>query len=270
MRALDRWEEPPKVEPSFPDVLEWHRDERRFVDVVLKSIAGTVTTKQPAGVKQAMTLADLRISDEKPEPAHYGHHAVHLLPEYRELKPTVKGEDAHASLFDEIADSFAECGVRVIERRMEGVPSVVLLCPELFERLEMVHALLSILPANPELPAAASKSGAAGKTAKQLAAELVEARVHHGSVTDLKKIAAESKKAAKRLVTEAKAEDAHEDRQLEYRTPRSIDLAGEVPACRNRGARPGCRVPDRSLGSVRRGAGRPFDFGGRRGVERTA
>ena len=110
---------------------------------------GTVTTKQPPGSKRATSLAELRISDEKHEPTHYKHHAVHLLPEYRLLLPTTIGEDAHATLFDEIADSFAECGITVLETPQKGVPSVIMICPGVFDRPEVVQGLLRILPANP-------------------------------------------------------------------------------------------------------------------------
>ena len=149
---VHRWTDPLQQQPEFPDVLEWHPDERQFVDVVLKTIAGTVTTKQPGGARRATKLTQLRISDEKPEPDHFMHHAVHLLPEYRLLRPTVKGEEAHATLFDEIADSFAECGVTVLETPQKGAPSVIVASAELYERPEVVQALVRLLPANDDQP----------------------------------------------------------------------------------------------------------------------
>ena len=203
LHRFPRWEDPPKVEPSFPDVLEWHRDQRRFVDVVLKSVVGTVATKQPPGARQPLTIAELRMSDEKPEPTHFGHHAVHLLPEYRELRPTTKGADAHATLFDEIADSFAQCGVQVLERRMQGVPSVIVISPDFYQQPAVVEALVNILPANPELARKSEsrrKSFSAGKSATKMAATLAS------TTTDPKKLAAESKKAAKRLAAESEAQ----------------------------------------------------------------
>ena len=51
--VVHRWTDPLQQQPEFPDVIEWHPDERRFVDVVLKTIAGTVTTQQPGGAKRA-------------------------------------------------------------------------------------------------------------------------------------------------------------------------------------------------------------------------
>ena len=76
---------PPPKEPEFPDVLEWHHDEKRFVDVVLKTVVGKATTKQPPGAKRAMGIGDLALTDEAPPPA-FGSYAVHLMPEYRECQ----------------------------------------------------------------------------------------------------------------------------------------------------------------------------------------
>ena len=138
--------EPPIKLPVFPDVLEWHQDNSRFVNLVLKTVAGTITTKQPPGAKRAMGLDDIKCTDEKPLPPTFGLHHVHLLPEYRMLKPTSKNSE-HESLFDEIASSFASHGLEVQENCEHGVPSIVFLCPELYNRPELIIALENLLNA---------------------------------------------------------------------------------------------------------------------------
>ena len=154
----------------FPDVLEWHHDETRFVDVVLKTVVGTSITMQPPGAKRAMTLEDLKLTDEKPLPA-FGSYKVHLMAEYRDLQATTKNE-GHVNLYEEIAASFEACGIQVQDFQEAGVPSIALVCTELYTRPEINAALESLLGPRPEVAPASAGATAAGAAKSAVSAFL--------------------------------------------------------------------------------------------------
>ena len=59
-------------------------------------------------------------------------------------QPTTKGDPA-ANLFDEVTASFEASGIVVQETKKPGIPSVILLCPELYQRPELNAALEDLL-----------------------------------------------------------------------------------------------------------------------------
>ena len=111
---------------GLPDVLEWHREDKLFTDVAIKTIIAQVTCEQPFGRPRATKLSQLKIGGEPPA-WHTGGasgYAVHVMPELRELKPTAKG-GAEATLYDELAAQFAAHGIAVQDAPAPDTPSVL-------------------------------------------------------------------------------------------------------------------------------------------------
>jgi len=132
---------------ALPDELEWHRDERRFTDVVLKTILAKATAEEPKAQRRATRLSQLSISDETPfrvPPTGLGI-GVHIPALYRELAPTAQGSNA-PSLFEELAFRLSAHGIRVHQTTTAGAPTVFLVCPELYDRPDLVCKLVDLLP----------------------------------------------------------------------------------------------------------------------------
>jgi len=134
------------VEP-LPEELEWHRDDRRFTDVVLKTILAKATAQEPKAQLRATKLSQLRISDETPfrvPPTGLGI-GVHIPAIYRELAPTAQGGSAR-SLFEELALRLSAHGITVHQSITSGAPTLFLVCPELYARPDLVSNLADLLP----------------------------------------------------------------------------------------------------------------------------
>jgi len=72
---------------------------------------------------------------------------VHIPPEYRELAPTSPGSK-EPSLFHEIASMFLGCGITVHQNPIPGAATVIVLCPELYSRPDLVHSISCLLPSH--------------------------------------------------------------------------------------------------------------------------
>jgi hypothetical protein len=82
--------------------------------------------------------------------------------EYRELQPLNKTKGGPANLYDEVAACFAKTGVTVRDTKAAGVPTILLLCDELYDRPEVVNMIAM------DMPAAPKTAGSGGRRASAL------------------------------------------------------------------------------------------------------
>lgn len=156
------------LESGFEDreVVEWFRNDERFSNVVLKTIVANIVAVQPTKNANAAHVSQMKISSEPPLriPKTGLGLGVHIPAEYLELAPTAAGS-TEASLFHEVATRFLAFGIRVHAHPTAGTATVFLLCSELYERPDLMHALAQMLPPKddeeekPTLPSRLSVSG---------------------------------------------------------------------------------------------------------------
>jgi len=137
---------------ALPDVLEWHRGDKRLNNVVIKTILAKVSKEQPYGRLRVASLQQLRISDEPVSTPSSADLGVHIPTEYRHLAPTAKGA-TEWSLFEELASRFAAAGLSVYSKPHEDTPTVLMLSPELYNRPELCLELSKHIPDTDQLVA---------------------------------------------------------------------------------------------------------------------
>jgi hypothetical protein len=133
---------------SHPVVMEWIRSDKQMSAVMHKTIIAAVTKEQPVDHRKALDISELYVEGEKLEEEPPNGTQVHVPAVYRELLPMTREVGGPKNLFDEIAARFAERGVTVYDRPACGVPTVVVLSPELYQRQDLTKQLLNCFPLN--------------------------------------------------------------------------------------------------------------------------
>jgi len=140
-------------------VIEWHRNDQSFHKSVLKEIMAAVTAQQPFGSRNVSPSNLLCIGKDDvivPPPPGV---TIHIPSEYHELKPM----SGHAgSLYEELSQCFVASGVAVSEDPALGVPTLLLLCPELNTRPDVASGLTLHLPPIKSAAPSATGPGTAG------------------------------------------------------------------------------------------------------------